>query len=131
MLVQACGFPHRLNHSDPLVNHSDPLGKVDAKCPHLGLPMKKGQIENGQLGRVWSSPPRCRFQGSSEPMTVALPGFEPILGRARVLLAHLEPRPDGPTLTCNFHNSQPGAQVHCFHPLEVEGGWSSPLAQTH
>ncbi|CAJ1431800.1 unnamed protein product [Effrenium voratum] len=34
---------------------------VDAKCPHLGLPMKKGQIESG---------------------------------------------PDGPKLTCNFHNSQ-------------------------
>mmetsp|Transcript_2767 Transcript_2767/g.4707 ORF Transcript_2767/g.4707 Transcript_2767/m.4707 type:complete len:175 (+) Transcript_2767:33-557(+) len=36
---------------------------VDAKCPHLGLPMKKGKIENG---------------------------------------------PDGPVLTCNFHNSQFG-----------------------
>ena len=34
---------------------------VDAKCPHLGLPMKQGKIENG---------------------------------------------PDGPTLTCNFHNSE-------------------------
>ncbi|CAE7818959.1 unnamed protein product [Symbiodinium sp. CCMP2592] len=34
---------------------------VDAKCPHLNLPMKKGKIENG---------------------------------------------PDGPKLTCNFHNSQ-------------------------
>eukprot|EP00435_Cladocopium_sp_Y103_P024485 s755_g6.t1 len=34
---------------------------VDAKCPHLGLPMKQGKIANG---------------------------------------------PDGPTLTCNFHNSE-------------------------
>mmetsp|Transcript_96483 Transcript_96483/g.171540 ORF Transcript_96483/g.171540 Transcript_96483/m.171540 type:complete len:186 (-) Transcript_96483:43-600(-) len=34
---------------------------VDAKCPHLGLPMKQGKIEDG---------------------------------------------PDGPALTCNFHNSQ-------------------------
>lgn len=34
---------------------------VDAKCPHLGLPMKQGKIESG---------------------------------------------PDGPTLTCNFHNSE-------------------------
>ena len=23
--------------------------QVDAKCPHLNLPMKKGKIENGQL----------------------------------------------------------------------------------
>eukprot|EP00438_Fugacium_kawagutii_P034603 Skav225835 [mRNA] locus=scaffold345:66586:69251:+ [translate_table: standard] len=34
---------------------------VDGKCPHLGLPMKQGKIENG---------------------------------------------PEGPTLTCNFHNSE-------------------------